>query len=162
MEDLRVLAFYYLIEGILVGYVAFALIGIRLNLRQYIVAGILQGLIVYLVRGIYTINKIPFGTHVFFNLVGLVVILHFISKQNWSISLIGGLLGFITIILSEMFMIPPLYMSLKLSAERVWSNTWAHIVMGYVGDWLLLLAAAILFFSGTSLVDIQNNNKLSS
>lgn len=35
MDDFRVLVFYYLIEGALVGYVGLALIGIRMNLKQF-------------------------------------------------------------------------------------------------------------------------------
>lgn len=158
MDDLRVLAFFYIIEGALVGYVGLALIGIRLNLKQFIAVGVLQGLVVYLVRGIYTVNKLPFGTHLFFNLAGFIIILHFLTKQRWSISMLGGLLGFITIILSEMFMLPPLYAYLKLNTEKVWSDTWVHIATGYLGDWLLILTAAILFFSRKSLVNLQKNN----
>jgi len=158
MGDLRVLLFYYIIEGALVGYVGLAMIGIRLNLKQFAAVGVLQGFVVYLVRGIYTVNEIPFGTHVFFNLVGLIVILHFFTKQDWGVSFLGGLLGFIAIILGELFMIPPLYSFLKLTADTVWSDTWVHIAMGYVGDWLLILTAAVLFFSKKSLVNIRQKS----
>lgn len=156
MDDLRVLVFWYMIEGALVGYVGLAMIGIRLNLKQFIAVGVLQGIVVYLVRGLYTINKLPFGTHILFNLIGLIIIVHFLTKKSWGISAISGLLGFITVILSEMFMLPPVFAYLKLTFENLSTDIWVHIALGYIGDWLLILIAAVLFFSRKSLVNMQN------
>lgn len=159
MDDLRVLVFFYIVEGALIGYVGTALIGIRLNLRQVTILGICHGLIVYLVRGIYTVNRIPLGTHSFFLLASLIIIIYFLTRQSWGVCTIAGLLGFIMVALSESLMLLPVFGYLKLTFEQVWADAWTHIILGYVGDWLLILVALVLFFSKKSLVDLENPRK---
>jgi len=159
MESLWVLVLFYIVEGALVGYVGMALIGIRLNPKQFAVVGLCQGLVVYVVRGIYTMNGLPFGTHILFNLLGLIIILCFVTRTYWGVCTAGGLLGFIVIFLSEMSMLPPVYSYLKITFEKVWADTGTHIVMGYVGDWLLILIALVLFFTKKSLVHLKDIQK---
>lgn len=156
MEDLRVLVFFYIIEGALVGYTGMALIGIRLNLKQTVMVGLLQGLLVYLVRGIYTINQWPLGTHTVLNLLGLIIILRLVGRRNWGASAVAGLVGFIILILSESATFPFILSKLNITIEDIMSNTWLHIVTGYLGDALLILACLFTAFTGRALINIEH------
>lgn len=157
MDDLRVLVFFYIFESAMVGFVGFALIGFRMNLRQIILVGLGQGTIVYLVRGLYKMNEIPLGTHTFFNLLGLILILYLVTRKGFGSCITGSLLGFIIVILSESLTLPILYTFLNTTVESVLSDTWSHITMGYVGDWLLLLTTILLAITRKSLISVQEN-----
>lgn len=150
---------FYMFEAALVGFVGMALIGFRMNPKQVAVVGVLQGIVVYLVRGIYTINDLQLGTHIVFNLLGLMIVLYFVTRRSLGSCLVSSLLGFIIVIFSEVLTLPMLYTFLNTTIEKVLADTWTHIVMGYVGDWLVIVSAAILFFTGKSLISVQEDYK---
>ncbi len=156
MSDLRVLFLWYMVEGMIVSFTGMGMVGVRLNLKQCVIAGVLQGLVVWLVRGIYTINNIPFGTHTFFNLMGLAIILYFVGRRGWGVSMVAALLGFIILILSESLMLPKLWEFLQMTMEQVFANAWVHIAMGYIGDWLLFIVAALLLITKKSLINVDD------
>lgn len=159
MEDLRVLFLFYMIEGALVGFIGMALIGFRMNLKQFVLVGVLQGIVVYLVRGIYTINDLRLGTHTAFNLIGLVLVLYLVTRKSLGSCLVSSLLGIIIVIFSEVLTLPMLYTFLNTTVEKVFADLWTHIVMGYVGDWLVIVTAVILVLTGKSLISVQETYK---
>lgn len=156
MEDLRVLVFFYIVEGALAGYVGMALLGFRLNLKQFAAVGVCQGLVVYLVRGIYTINGLPFGTHIFFTLSGMVIILYLFTRKHLRVCTLAAMLAFVAIYLGELLGLPIAMKTLGITWEQFYSDPWLHVALGYAGDWLLILAAIILFLSKKSLIDLKD------
>lgn len=156
MDDFRVLVFFYIVEGSLVGFVGLALIGIRLSWKQFLSIGILQGLVVYLVRGFYALNNIPFGTHTFLAMVGLIIILKVIARKSWGISSVAALLGFVVTILSEGLMFPIILKYMTMTYESIVMNVWRHIMMGYCGSWLLFLVAIYLGITKKALIRVEN------
>lgn len=155
MEDIRILLFYC-VEGALTGYVGLALLGIRLNLKQFLITGLLQGAVIYIVRNIYTINKIPLGTHTFFILLGLAIILKFVKKTKIGISVIAAGLSMAVVMLSESILIAPAYDFLQLTLDKVLANTWSHIAMGFICDAFLIATALFLAWSKKSLINLTN------
>lgn len=158
MQDPRVLL-YYIVEAALIGYVGLALIGVRIGFKQLMTIGLGQGLFVYLIRGIFAIYKIPIGLHIPVTLFGVIIILYLVARRGWGVSIIAGLLGLLILSLSEILMLPTLYGYLKITTEKIWADVWSHVIMGYIGDWLLILVAILLFASQKSPFNLQKLRK---
>jgi hypothetical protein len=132
MPELKVLLLFYIEEAAFLAYLGLALIGIRLPFKKVAIIAVLHGLGVYAVRSFYVLMNIPFGTHTIILLCIFIILLKTIGKVRWGTAAIGALLSFIILILSEAFILPPVYDGLSLSLEKVLSQGWLNIIMGYV------------------------------
>lgn len=148
------LFFLYMVESAMAGFTGLALIGIRIKLKQVLIVGALQGLVIYFVRGTYTMFNIPFGTHILFNLMGLIIILRFVTGHKWGVVTIGAAMAFIVTLMSESLLIPPVYEYLQLSLDQVLTDAKMHILMGYICDWLLIVTTIVMAITKKSLIDL--------
>ena len=89
MGDIRLLLLLHIPEAILVVFVSTYLFSIKAKIRDILLVGCVQGLLVYLVREIYINYKIPFGTHTFVTLLTLILLIRYIIKIDWGISIIS-------------------------------------------------------------------------
>lgn len=155
MDDLRVLVFYYIVEGALIGFVGMALVGIRLTWKQLCQIGVVQGLAVYIVRGIYDTFQINHGSHVILNMLCFIIVLRLITRQRWSFCSVASFLSFIILHVSEGLLIPVLFNYLSLTYEEIVSNPWLHIAVGFCGNWLMILSAIYLAVTKKALFNID-------
>jgi hypothetical protein len=157
VEDIRVLAFFYIEQAALMSFIGMGLIGIRLPWKKIMFIGILQGMVVYLCRGIlYSIYGLPFGTHTLVSFVSLIILFYLISKQSLGISLTATAIAFIIEMLSEGIIAPVLYNYISpLSLQTLDDNFWIHIGLSYLSAWLPLLTAAYLALAKKPLINIE-------
>lgn len=157
MEDIRVLAFFYIIQAALMGFVGMGLLGISLRWKQIIWIGLIQGVVVYLSRGIsYGILQLPYGLHSLICFCSFIIILYFTVRKEWGISLAATSIAFIIVMLSEGIIVPLYYhYSPVESIQQLHTNIWLHIKYSYFSDWLLLLMAVYLILFKKPFINIE-------
>lgn len=161
MEDIRVLAFFYIEQAALMSFLGMGLIGIRLHWKEIVSIAILQGLVVYLSRSILcNVYGFPFGTHSLLSFISLVILFHVICKKGVGISLTATVIGFIAVLLSEgIFGLIFLHSSSALTVDRLYQNVWIHIGYSYIASWLLLLTVVYLYIFKKPLINIETRNR---
>lgn len=155
MADLRVLVLYYMVEAALVGFVGMALIGIRFTWKQFWQIGVVQGLAIYVVRGIYNILNINYGSHAIVILACFIITLRLITRQKWALCSVAAFLGFIILTVSEGLSLPVILNIFDLTYEVVIANVGLHIAMGYCSNWLVILLAIYLAVTKKALFNID-------
>ncbi len=96
MRVLELLTAYY-IEGFLIVGGGLSILNIRPKLSKIACLAIMYSLVIFGVREIYQIYNIPFGTHSFIIIMLQIIILKYIGKQNWVVSVITPLISFLLI-----------------------------------------------------------------
>lgn len=63
MEDLRVLFFFYIVEGFLMTMTGLRLFGYKTNVKILAAISITYGASIWIIRGVYQYYHIPLGSH---------------------------------------------------------------------------------------------------
>ena len=151
-ENLGVLFLFYIEEAIALAVLGPTLFGIRPGAKDVAIMGVLQGVLIYLVRNIFrTFNISPF-VHTFVLLLTLIIIIRLITGASWGIASASSIVGFIVLIIGEMFVVPFLWPYLNLTFEKLATSTWLHILSGYLADSLLFILAIIVGLTKFSLI----------
>jgi len=91
----------YWIEGFLIIGAGLSIMNIRLKLSKMTYIAILFSLVIIGVRKGYEICGIPYGTHSFIIVCLQIIILKYIGRQNWGVSVIAPLMTFFFINVGE-------------------------------------------------------------
>lgn len=155
MEDIRLL-FTYSCEGIMMAYVGLALLGYKLTPKSALIVGSTYGLAIYLVRSGYKVLEIPFGTHTIILLSIMVLLMHFLGKAPWGLSIIATLLGFVFLILGETYLTQPyLTMIGAPSIDEALDSVWLHTLYGATIGIPLMILAVLCYFKDFKLINIE-------
>lgn len=155
-DDIRILLLFYWVEAAFIAYAGMGLLGIKTDTRKVIKIGILHGLAVFVIRALYKIFGIPFGTH---TLILVFVMAFLISRfilLPFGISLTASLLGIVTLLLGESLLMPFFFKMLQMPVEDIWANPWTHVMAGYVGDSLLIFVVLIVALTNFSLLRLKD------
>ncbi|ADG83489.1 hypothetical protein [Thermincola potens] len=152
LDDIKVLLLFYWVESCFIAYTGLSLIGIRIKLGKVIPVGVIHGVMVYLVRGLYKYFEIPFGTHTLILLIIMACLLTIFVRVRFGTAVTASLLGMVLLLLGEMVTMPFFYKAMNMPVEQIWANPWTHILAGYVGDSLIMLAALFTTLTGYSLI----------
>lgn len=160
MEDIRLLFFQYFPGSIVTFYAGLGLLGWRLNSKRTLVLGCVGALSIYLVRSLYSLFHLPFGSHSLILMVLFVVYMRFIGRTKWSVALAGTLLGAVISGIGEVFLIP---LFLKISGFNsftdVLANVWANILCSYISSTIpLALLSALVYCKKFSLLKSNTNS----
>jgi len=158
LEDIRVLAFFYIIQAALMGFVGMALIGVRLSWKQVLLIGLMQGIVVYLCRGLCAIFGLPFGTHSFISFLSLIVLFRLVLKMRWGIDFAAASLAFITVMLSEGLTAPVLYTYAPHVFQNLDNDVRRYVWLSYCSDWLLIVSALFLGTTKYKLMDFRGQS----
>lgn len=93
--------FPFLLESFFSVGAGLSIIGVRPKLKKVVWLGCITGIVVFSVRSIYEIYKIPLGTHSFVLIILLILILRHIGKQKWVVSIVATLISFLLLSLGE-------------------------------------------------------------
>lgn len=155
-SDIRVLLLYYLVESSFLAYTGLRLLGVRINFKQVISVGIIHASAVFIVRGLYTIFGLTFGTHTLILLFVMALLLNKIGRVRWGVAFTAALIGMMLITLGDMVTMPFFYQIIKIPVEEVWANPWTHILAGYVSDSILILMALAATFTNLTLLNLRD------
>lgn len=138
MEDLRVLFFFYAIQSLLMTVACCRFFSVKFNKHQILLVTLSYGISIWLVRGLYALFHIPYGSHSLILAFIFCMLLLVITKQNliyclgmtcFSFSLVflgGGLVG-IGLNLTG------------LTEEHIFKNIWLHVIFGQLENILLVI-----------------------
>lgn len=138
MEDLFVFLFFYLIQTLLMVYVGLALYNIHLSAKRLLFSGVVLAFGLWAVRAIYIELGIPFGTHTLVLTVLFIILLKYLSRQEWGIS-VGAILVSMTLVTIGGGASQLIVQGFGLTAEKIMTNVWLHIIMGHVENIFLLV-----------------------
>lgn len=93
------------------------IINIRPRFSNLAFLGVLFALTILVVRELYEIYNIPYGTHSFVVLMIYTIILRFIGKQKWVTAIISILISFLLITLGEGVFMFNIFKLLNISIE---------------------------------------------
>ena len=153
MEDIRLLLFLHIPEAILITFVGMKLFGIKAKLRDILLVGLIQGLLVYLVRGIYISYKISFGTHTFITLLTLILLIRYIIKIDWGISIISTVSVESLVLIGSSF---PLKLSefLNIPIEKQFHNPLLFASFGLTENIVVVCVGLICVINGFKIKNI--------
>lgn len=152
MDDIRILLFFYVVQTTLMVFIGLALFNISLPKTRIVACGLTLGLCVWLLRGIYVLLGIPFGTHTFVMTLLFILAIKFLAKQSWGIAT-GAALVSMTLVTIGGGISQLLVDALGLTGEQIMSNVWLHILMGYVESIFLVVMVFINKVFGFTIVN---------
>jgi len=138
MEDIRILLFFYFGEAVLLVYVGLALFNTKLSWPRLLAVSGAYGLCIWIIRSIYMIYEIPFGSHTLILTFLLILIIRFIGKVDFGISVGAALTGMTLILLGSWFS-DFVIQKLNLTWKQILNDLWLHVVFGYIEDVFLIL-----------------------
>jgi len=149
MEDIKILFFYYLGEALLLVFVGLAFFGRRLSWPRLLAVSGAYGFSIWVVRGVYKIYGIPFGSHTLILTLLLFLWIKFIGKMDWDIAVGASLTGMTLILLGSWFT-DFIVNKLNIKWRLILDNLWLHILFGYTENiFLILMLALNKFFNFT-------------
>jgi len=106
-------------DAILVGLVGLTLLGIKPTLKQILVIGLVQAIVSNIVR----ILPFPFGIHALLQLAALSLLIYYVMRISYRVSLLVALSGFIIFGVIESILAPLLLSITGLSFTEVYNNS---------------------------------------
>lgn len=129
------LVFQALPESIALISLSFAIIGLKLELKNVLMVGITQTIAAYLVR----LANLTFGVHTVILIVILATLLNLIMKVKLSRSMLSALLSIVLLAVSETVLVLILLQVTGFQIEQVTQNTviwilfgWPHIIFLFI------------------------------
>lgn len=139
MEGIIVVVFLYIIQSCLLFYVGLGFFNIFLDYRILILNSIIFSFFILLVRQVYMIFSIPFGTHTAFLIIILVIMHRYLSKVQWGIAFAASLMGMILVLLGSTF--SQLFVEIfQLSGSEILGKPWLHVAIGNTENIPLFIA----------------------
>lgn len=102
------------------------------NFKLFLIAGVINAILVYLVRSVYLINKIPFGTHSLVLAVLFIVSYKFIFSIDFKIATATSVLTFALLFASEKALFPT-FISL-FPTEQIINNFGVYLILNILLD----------------------------
>lgn len=158
MEDLRVLFFFYIVEGFLMTMTGLRLFGYKTNVKILAAISITYGASIWIIRGVYQYYHIPLGSHSLILTVILSFLIKMIGKVNWGTALGAALVSFSLVMLGGGMSVV-IIQYFQLDVNNVLSNPWLHVLMGYTEIVFLALMLIINKVFGFTLTRSQEIHK---
>ena len=86
MEDIRLFLFFFWVQSFLQVATGVGLFDFKFSWKRVLAAGIIHGVFVWLIRSLYVMFDIPFGTHSLILLVLLIIIIKLVVGTDWGIA----------------------------------------------------------------------------
>ena len=96
------LIFVSLPDAILLAALGISLTGFKISLKQLLLIGIFQTIASFVIRSL----TIPFGLHTILLLLVFIFIIHSVTRFNYTISSLTGLIGFTALAIIEAILVP--------------------------------------------------------
>ncbi len=132
--SLTVLLLISLPEAILVGTLGLALVGIRPTLKQILLIGFIEAILGDLIR----LLPFPFGVHTILQLITSSLVIYFIMRIQYRMSLLAILLGVIIDGIIEGISASFLFAITGFSFNNVFSNDWLRLAF-FIPEAVLLI-----------------------
>lgn len=130
----------HFIEGFFMIGAGLGILGIRIRISVMMLIATIYGLITYGVRQLYIINNIPFGTHTFVLITFLILLLIFLGKQPFFISLIASLLSLMLVVIADGVILAPLLTYFKINPVIIANKPGGLLLAGLISNTLLIIA----------------------
>lgn len=150
MDDFRVVLFFYIVQGILMGIVGLRLFDFEINFKKIGLVGVIYGLAIWVVRGIYNYFDVPFGTHTFILMLIFLILVKVISKTNWNTALGATLVSSCLVMLGSALSGPVIQL-FHLDVQDVLKNPWLYVAVGNIENVFLVAMLVINNVSGFTL-----------
>ncbi len=157
MDDIRVLLFLHIVQTTLMVYIGLALFNISLSKARIVICGFTLGVCVWLLRGVYVLLGISFGTHTLVMTLLFILGIRFIGRQNWGIAT-GASLVSMTLVVIGGGISQLLVDVFDLTGQQIMGSVWLHILMGYVETIFLigmLFLNKVFGFTIVNFLDIE-------
>ena len=138
MEDLRVLFFFYIIQGLLMVIAGVQFFDLKINNKQIIAVGACYGLVIWLVRGVYSYYSIPLGTHTIVLAILFCIIIKIITKTPVYYAVGISLMSFCLVMLGVGVVAFAIKLN-SLNLEQIMSNIWLNILFGHIENSILII-----------------------
>jgi hypothetical protein len=156
MGPLTTMVGFFMVEGVIITLLSLALMGIKLDLKKVVLIGVLHGFFVYLVRGIYTLYGIPFGTHTIILLLIHIALIKYIGKAYWGEAIAGAFLSFTILFIDETLFFTPIYQIAGLDFVNVVKDPILSVVMGNIIGLPMYIVALLVYKFNLKLFDLRN------
>lgn len=113
------------------------------NINKFFVVALINGLILYVIRSLWVIFKLPMGLHTFVALIIYIFIFKQVFGFNFLFSLLIGLIGFGSTILNEILFLPIVIKLTNINISEITTNVYLHLKLGLLND---ISITAILIF----------------
>lgn len=127
-------------ETVAIVTLAFVIAKIPFVWNKILLIGILLALCVYMIRQF----PIPFGIHIFFQIILLFILLTSLGKGDFSLSLLASLLSFLVLTILEFTCLSLLMIVFGVTPEILFANLEIRIVIGEPTVLILFLTAYLL------------------
>ncbi|MGF7185449.1 signal transduction histidine kinase [Desulfitispora alkaliphila] len=122
-------------------YMGLSLVGKKPTIKKVLLISLLYATAVHLVRGIYILQELSFGSHTLLLLIIFILILRVVAL-NWGKAAISGISVVSLILLG--FFIPLFFINLfELAHNEILNNVWLHIAIGLSESTVLIFAIVI-------------------
>jgi hypothetical protein len=155
VENIGVLFLYYIEEAIALSFLGPALLGVRPGAKKVLTIGVIQGILMYVVRNMSNMFKLPPFTHTVILLLTLIVLIKIVDQISWGISFASGFISFIVLIISEIIVIPIILTKFNLTFEQTQASFWLHVLTANAGGAILFIGAILVGLTGFSLLKPQ-------
>jgi hypothetical protein len=108
------------------------------------------------VRGIYTLNGIPFGTHTVILLIIHIALIHYIGKAYWGEAIAGAFLSFAILFIDETLLFTPIYQIAGLDFVNVVKDPILSVVMGNIIGLPMYIVALLVYKYNWKLFNLRN------
>jgi len=142
--------FFYMVQAFLVTIAGCKFFNIKTRVKQTILVSIIYGIVIWVVRGVYSILQIPYGTHTLILAICYCLLLLFIMRINFTYCLGVTGFGFSLVLLSDGLVGIFLAWSGE-SIDLILGNVWLHIIFGHIENLLLIIYLVLDKFIGLSL-----------
>lgn len=149
------LLLFYPVEAAVLAFLGLALLGIKPGLKKILTIGVLQGIAVFLIRNIYRYYDIQLGTHIFFTLAAMIIIVRYVSRIGWGEASAAAILAFIVLAVDETIGLPVTLNMVGINFKTSVNNSFWHIVIAYLGEIPIYIMAFIVGFTNFSLFKLK-------
>lgn len=156
LSPINTMFLFFMVESFFMSIIGMGLIGIRLGIRQYLTIGIIHGFFVYVIRNIYLLNEIPFGTHTIILLLIMIILIHYVGKLSWGEAAVAGFVGIAIMLINEAIVIVPFYGYFNLKFAAVMNDRWLSVASGNAVDLPIYILGILIYKLEWSLVKIKS------
>lgn len=129
-----------IIQAWLLILASLSLCGISVSIRKALYFALVYGPLVILVRYIYSVLRVPFGTHTFILMVVIVILFKlFVNDISWVRSIIAMLIGLVLLLVGDAFFVVQAIRFFGLTVQQASSSMLWCTVLGLASDLSLIL-----------------------
>lgn len=117
-----------------------------ISFRKLFLFGLLSGVLVTFYRYL----PIPFGLHIPLYSLTLIIILHYLSNNTWSMSIFCGMAAHLISAIGEVLIVAPVLLVKGISLRTAIESPRSIIIAGWLGNIILIVIACIMFIQNRS------------